>query len=140
MESAARATIYEEETRGVRVRVRPEYRDDQSSPKDHRYVWSYTVEIINNRKETIRLVERYWRITDVNGHCAEIRGPGVLGETPSVLPGETFRYTSGAPLDAPSGVMEGAYRLQTASGETFEAVVPAFSLDSPHEPARRRPH
>lgn len=132
--------IYEEETCGVRVRVEPRYREDQSSPKDHRYFWSYTVEITNNRKETIRLVERYWRITDVNGHCEVVRGLGVLGESPSLDPGKTYKYTSAAPLDAPSGVMEGAYRMQTASGETFEAVVPAFSLDSPHEPARRRPH
>jgi ApaG protein len=132
--------IYEQETRGVIVRARPEYREDQSSPQNGRFVWAYTIEIVNRGEETVRLISRHWRIMDANGHVEEVRGAGVVGEQPELLPGQAFRYTSGAPLDTPSGVMQGAYRMQTASGVVFDAVIPAFSLDSPHEPARRRPN
>ena len=131
---------YEEETRGVVVRARPEFREDQSSPRNSRYVWAYTIEIVNKSDQTVRLLERYWRIMDAHGHIEEVRGTGVVGEQPQLLPGQAYRYTSGAPLPTPSGVTQGAYRMQTASGDTFDAVIPAFSLDSPHEPARRRPN
>ncbi len=137
---ASDGLTYEQETRGVIVRARPEYREDQSSPQNGRYVWAYTIEIVNAGAETVRLLERRWRIMDANGHVEEVRGPGVVGEQPELLPGEAYRYTSGAPLDTPSGVMLGAYTMQTASGDTFEAVIPAFSLDSPHDPASRRPN
>jgi ApaG protein len=137
---AGDGVMYEHVTRGVVVRARPEYREDQSSPTNSRFVWAYTIEIVNRGAETVRLLERYWRIMDSSGHVEEVRGAGVVGEQPELEPGQAFRYTSGAPLDTPSGVMQGAYKMQTASGETFEAMIPAFSLDSPHEPASRRPN
>jgi ApaG protein len=140
MEMTSDAASYEEETRGVLVRARPEYREDQSSPRNSRFVWAYTIEIVNRSEETVRLLERYWRIMDAHGQVEEVRGPGVVGEQPELLPGQAYRYTSGAPLNTPSGVMQGAYLMETESGETFDAVIPAFSLDSPHEPARRRPN
>jgi ApaG protein len=46
-------------------------------------------------------------------------------------PGESFNYTSGCPLTTTSGTMEGSYVMETASGETFTARIPAFSLDIP---------
>jgi len=131
---------YVTETRGVVVRARPEFREDQSSPRHNRFVWAYTIEIINKSDETVQLMERSWRIHDALGHVEDVRGSGVVGEQPVLLPGQAYRYTSGAPLDTPSGMMCGAYRMQTASGDTFDAEIPAFSLDSPHEPAHRRPH
>ena len=60
----------------------------------------------------------------------------MVGEQPRLDPGESFQYTSGTPLSTPSGIMAGSFEMQAASGETFDAVVPAFSLDSPHETRR----
>ena len=62
-----------------------------------------------------------------------MRGPGVVGETPTLAPGESFEYTSGAPLDTPSGFMTGTYSMRTAQGENFEIVIPLFALDSPYQ-------
>ena len=39
--------------------------------------------------------------------------------------------TSGCPLPTPSGTMQGTYLMETAGGETFDAEIPAFSLDIP---------
>lgn len=132
--------MYERETRGIFVRVMPDYLEEQSSPEQGRFVWAYTIEIENRGLEVVRLVERRWEITDALGRTQEVRGPGVVGEQPVLEPGETFRYTSGAPLPTPSGLMVGAYRMETADGEPFEVAVPAFSLDSPYEHGRRRPN
>lgn len=133
-------TVYEEETRGVIVRVTPDYREDQSAPDEDRFVWAYTVEIENRGGDRVQLMARQWEITDARGRRQEVRGAGVVGEQPVLEPGERFRYTSGAPLATPSGLMRGAYEMRLDTGERFCAQIPAFSLDSPHDPASRRPN
>jgi len=126
--------IYQRKTNNVVVRVEPEFLDEQSSPADDRFIWAYTVEIENTGAEDVQIVERHWQITDRNGLTQEVHGEGVVGEKPKLRPGETFRYTSGAPLNAPSGVMLGSYQMQTGKGDKFDVEIPAFSLDSPFEP------
>ena len=128
--------MYEETTQDITVRVEPDYLEEQSNPSDNRYVWAYTVEIENGRTTQVQLIERYWQIADSRGQCQEVRGDGVVGQTPVLKPGETFRYTSGAPLSAPSGMMRGTYSLQTPDGTSFEVIIPTFLLESPHETQR----
>jgi len=130
--------MYKAVTRGISVTVTPRYMPEESSPDDGRYFFAYTVEIINTSLERVQLRARHWRITDENGHVQEVRGAGVVGEEPVLGPGESFSYTSGCPLTTPSGTMQGTYLMETASGETFEAEIPAFSLDIPR--ARRVLH
>lgn len=125
--------MFEQKTRDVVVRVEPDFLDEQSSPRDSRYIWAYTVEIENQGETEYTVMERFWKIADCRGQVQEVRGAGVVGEKPVVRPGETFRYTSGAPLTAPSGVMLGTYKLETPDGESFDVDIPLFALDSPHE-------
>lgn len=125
--------MYEQETSGLVVRVEPQFLADESKPEENRYVWAYTIEIENRSEDTVRLISRFWRITDENGHTQEVRGEGVVGKQPTLRPGERFRYTSAAPLGAPSGVMMGAYSMtRIGDGGSFDIAVPLFSLDSPH--------
>ena len=125
--------MYEQTTRNVVVRVEPDFLADQSSPADDRYIWAYTVEIENQGSEDLQVMERFWRIADRDGQVQEVRGDGVVGEKPVLKPGETFRYTSGAPLSAPSGIMLGTYQVENTHGERFDVNIPAFSLDSPFD-------
>lgn len=125
--------MYEQETEGVMVRVEPHFLPEQSEPEENHFMWAYTIEIENRSAETVQLVSRYWRITDENGLTQEVRGEGVVGKQPVLEPGERFRYTSAAPLGAPSGMMMGAYSmLRVGDGESFDIAVPMFALDSPH--------
>jgi ApaG protein len=126
--------MYSKTTRMITVTVRPVYLPDQSSPAENRYVWAYHVRIDNDGGETVQLRSRFWRITDSFGRVQEVRGPGVVGEQPVLQPGTSFEYTSGTPLPTPSGIMVGAYQMESAGGEQFDVAVPAFSLDSPHQP------
>ncbi len=128
--------MYHETTRNIAITVEPTYLSDESSPEDNRFIWSYHVQISNEGKETVQLRDRYWRIMDARGRVQEVRGVGVVGEQPVLGPGESYSYTSGAPLSTPSGIMSGTYRMETADGESFEVTIPAFSLDSPHQFAR----
>lgn len=128
--------MYSETTRGISVTVKPFYLEDQSSPAEGHYVWAYHVRIENRGEETVQLRRRHWKITDSNGCLQEVRGPGVVGEQPVLGPGESFEYTSGTPLPTPSGIMVGSYEMETRNGECFSVRIPAFSLDSPHQPVR----
>ena len=122
---------YEAKSCGFVVRVRPSYLPDQSDPHEHRYVWAYRIEIENRSPATAQLVSRHWEITDAAGRLEEVDGPGVVGEQPTIRPGETFSYASGCPLTTPSGLMVGRYQMVGDDGEGFEIEVPAFSLDLP---------
>jgi ApaG protein len=125
--------MYERTTHGIRVAVQPAFIDDQSDPDDDRFLWSYTVTIENKSATTVQLMSRYWHITDGLGRVKEVSGPGVVGAQPVLAPGQTFQYTSGCPLNTASGHMVGKYKMRAESGEAFEAEIPAFLLESPHE-------
>jgi ApaG protein len=126
--------MYEAETAGLVVRVEPQFLPQESDPIEGRFVWAYTIEIENRSAETVQLVSRFWRIMDENGLTQEVRGPGVVGKQPVLEPGESFSYTSAAPLAAPSGVMVGTYSMvRVGKGDVFDVAVPAFPLDSPHQ-------
>ena len=129
--------MYNQTTKSICVSVEPIYLDDQSSPSDNHYVWAYQVRIENKGNDTVQLLNRYWHITDDQGRVQEVRGAGVVGEQPTLRPGESFEYASGTPLPTPSGIMVGSYEMETAQGSRFDVAVPAFSLDSPYGDARR---
>ena len=129
-----RAEDYSATTRGIKVSVRPFYLEDQSQPEERQFVWAYRVRIENHGAENVRLLRRTWHITDGRGRTQHVQGDGVLGEQPQLDPGEAFEYTSGTPLETPSGFMTGAYHMvSTGSGEPFDVRIPTFSLDSPHQ-------
>ncbi len=126
--------MYRATTRNIEVTVTPRFMSDRSAPEKGQFFWAYTIEISNNGGETVQLKTRYWHITDAFGRIQEVRGAGVVGEEPVIPPGESFEYTSGVPLQTPSGIMAGRYGMVTGTGETFEIDIPAFSLDSVHAP------
>ena len=128
--------MYSQSTRSIRITVEPTYLDDQSAPEEQRFVWAYHIRIENQGPETVQLRSRYWRITDARGKVQEVRGAGVVGEQPVLKPGDSFEYTSGTPLPTSSGFMVGTYQMENETGERFDVAVPAFSLDTPHQPKR----
>ncbi|HEV2559729.1 MAG TPA: Co2+/Mg2+ efflux protein ApaG [Microvirga sp.] len=124
--------MYKALTRGISVTVTSRFVSEESSPEDGRYFFAYSVEITNLSLERVQLRSRYWKIIDGHGAVQEVRGEGVVGKQPVLGPGESFSYTSGTPLPTPDGTMQGSYTMVTAKGETFQAAIPAFSLDFPH--------
>lgn len=125
--------MYSETTRSVLISVETEYLPEHSQPDQGRYVWAYHITIENRGSDTVQLISRYWRIIDGAGQMQEVRGPGVVGEQPKLGPGERFKYTSGVPLSVPGGFMSGHYQMVGSTGETFNAIVPPFSLDAPQQ-------
>lgn len=128
--------MYQATTRNIRVNVRPHYLVNQSEPDEGKFVWAYTIVLENLSADTVTLLSRHWIITDGIGRVQEVKGDGVVGETPSLAPGQHFEYTSGCPLNTSSGMMVGTYQMINQHGEIFDVEIPAFSLDSPDEQRR----
>jgi ApaG protein len=123
--------MYRAVTRQIEVTVEPRFMPERSSAERSQYFWAYSIVITNAGRETVQLRTRHWIITDATGKKQEVKGDGVVGEQPTLAPGERFEYTSGVPLPTASGFMTGRYQMVTAGGEKFEIDVPTFSLDSP---------
>ena len=119
-------------TRGVHVHVESEYLEEESVPERASYIFTYHITITNRSPQTIQLLTRHWIITNAEGVKEEIRGPGVVGEQPTLRPGEAFRYSSFCPLNTPVGSMQGAYQMVTDRQEQFDAVIAPFSLAVPN--------
>ena len=115
----------------IRVDVETSFLDEQSEPKDNRYVFSYTITIRNEGQTPAKLLSRRWLITDANGKVQEVRGDGVVGEQPHLQPGQGLRYSSGTVIETPVGAMEGTYFMVADDGEQFDAPIPVFRLAMP---------
>jgi ApaG protein len=113
------------------VEVETSYLDEQSSPSEQRYVFSYTITIRNEGQRSAQLLTRHWIITDANGKVKEVRGEGVVGEQPHLEPGQGFRYSSGAVLETPVGTMQGSYQMIDAEGQQFDTPIAPFRLAIP---------
>lgn len=115
----------------ILVETAPQYIESQSSPDSNRYIFAYTITITNVGITPAKLLTRHWLITDSNGKKQEVKGNGVIGEQPHLKPGETFRYTSGAMIETPVGVMQGKYVMLSDNGDQFKAAIPQFTLSIP---------
>ncbi len=125
--------MFEATTRQIRVTVEPAYVSEQSDPRRDYYFFAYTVSITNTGDVPIQLMSRHWIITDGTGQTEEVEGPGVVGQQPTVKPGETFQYQSFCPLPTPTGFMQGSYTMVTAKGEQVEVQIPKFVLAEPSQ-------
>jgi len=118
----------DEVTRGVRIRAGACYMEDESDPALQQFLYGYRIQIENVGDETVQLISRHWIIVDAHGRREEVRGAGVVGEQPTLTPGESYEYTSGCPLKTEWGTMEGSYLFQAESEEQFEVAVGRFFL------------
>ena len=122
---------YDQTSHGIKISATPRYLAEQSCPQEGSYVWLYHIRIENQSDRQVQLKRRYWSITDSNGVVRTVSGVGVVGKQPFISPGESFEYTSAAPLQTHSGIMVGFYEMVDEEGQTFQVEIPIFSLDAP---------
>ncbi|PWC21795.1 Co2+/Mg2+ efflux protein ApaG [Brenneria roseae subsp. roseae] len=115
----------------VCVQVQSFYVESQSQPDEERFIFAYTITVRNLGRHPVRLLGRYWLITNANGRQTEVQGEGVVGEQPLIQPGGEFQYTSGTVLETPLGTMEGHYQMIDHQGDTFQVSIPVFRLAIP---------
>ncbi|MEM1413809.1 MAG: Co2+/Mg2+ efflux protein ApaG [Myxococcota bacterium] len=120
-------------TEGIRVEVSSFYLEDRSHPAASRFVFGYRVRITNvSHDEPVQLKTRHWIIENQLGKREDVRGAGVVGEQPTLAPGQSFEYTSGAMLETPRGTMRGNYQMYRPDGRVIEAAIAPFALSVPY--------
>ena len=115
----------------ITVVPKAQYVAEQSDPDRNHFVFAYTVRITNTGTVSAQLVARHWIITDADARVQEVKGVGVVGQQPTLKPGETFEYTSGASIATAVGTMKGSYQMLAEDGQPFDAAIPQFTLSVP---------
>lgn len=122
---------YEKTTQGIHVSVRPSFSLSHSDPEEGRFVFTYLVQMENQGDEPATLLFRHWFIHDATGEDSEVDGEGVVGEQPTLKPGNSHEYQSFCVLSSPAGFMEGYYTFARPDGREFEVAIPRFDLEAP---------
>ena len=115
----------------IRIRPRAVFVTEHSDPAAHRFAFGYEVVIENEGDCAVTLTDRHWVIDHGNGCIKEVRGDGVVGQQPCILPGDRYAYRSGAVIESPAGRMRGDYGFVSDAGETFRVTIPEFDLVAP---------
>ncbi len=115
-------------THGIRVGAAAFFLPEESDADERQFLFGYNIVIVNTSDAPVQLLSRHWVIIDARGHREEVRGPGVVGQTPRLMPGQAFKYQSYCPLKTDWGTMEGSYTFQRDDGERFEVAIGRFYL------------
>lgn len=115
----------------INVTAQANYLSGQSDEAEGRFVFAYTIHLTNTGQVPAQLISRHWVITDSNHQVQEVRGMGVVGEQPTLKPGESYEYSSGTVLATQVGTMAGSYRMRAEDGTEFDAPIPQFVLSVP---------
>ena len=115
----------------ITVTVKTTHIPGQSDEANNRYVFAYTITIVNSGSVAARLVSRHWIVTDAENRAQEIRGLGVVGEQPLLKPQQSYEYTSATAIPTPVGTMRGSYQMVAEDGTAFDAQIPEFTLTAP---------
>ena len=115
----------------IQVTVKVRYLAEQSEEADNRFVFAYTITVGNEGDQAVKLLSRHWVIIDANHHVQEVKGKGVVGEQPTINPGQSFEYTSGTVLATQVGTMSGSYKMALEDGAEFVVPIPQFVLSVP---------
>ena len=119
------------ENNHILIKVTPNFIEKNSMIEFNKYVFAYEVEIKNESLQPIQLISRHWIIENSNFEKFEVKGEGVIGEQPTIAPGEIYHYSSFTEISTPSGFMWGSYQMLTESEISFNVEIPKFELNMP---------
>jgi ApaG protein len=119
-------------TLGVNVQVEVFFQLKYSIPYSDQNVFTYHIRIFNENKFNVQLLRRHWWIWESNGTRRQVRGEGVIGEQPVILPGTAHQYESFCPIASDIGKMHGKYQMvRLDTNQLFEINIPEFQLIVP---------
>ncbi len=117
-----------EVTNNIRISVLAKYLANRSDVDNSIYSFSYEVKINNLGKDTVQLLNRHWIVISGSKQCADVKGEGVVGESPIIEPGAEFKYSSWTQIFDVEGSMYGSYTFKNEGGEFFIVNIPRFYM------------
>ncbi|MDB6031515.1 MAG: magnesium transporter [Verrucomicrobiales bacterium] len=117
---------------GLRVTVdRLVYQPDAETPEDRPFCFVYYISIHNDTDGPITIKARKWVVTNNQGEVTAVEGDGVVGQHPTIEPGEKFSYNSYHLLDTRMAVAEGSYIGTDAKARKVLVRIPPFKMSVP---------
>lgn len=119
-------------TKGIKISVKTKYNGTSYRNNRLYYIFAYFITIENKSSETVQLTDRFWEIFDSLNKIEIVKGEGVVGETPILLPNDNYTYSSGCFLESTIGAMKGYYTMKNMETlENFKVYIPTFQLTTP---------
>ena len=121
------------EPAGLRVTVdRVVYQPQVETPTDRPHCFVYFISIHNDTDLAITIKGRKWVVTNERGEITAVEGAGVVGQFPTIDPGDKFSYNSFHLLDTRTAAAEGSYLGLDALGRKVLTRIPRFQMTVPN--------
>jgi ApaG protein len=121
---------------GLRVTVdKVVYTQHPSAPPDRPHCFVYFITIHNDSERVVTIQRRKWVIKDDTNDVVIVEGDGVVGQTPTIIPGNNFSYNSFHLMGGQYAAAEGAYLGQDEEGKPVVVKIPKFEMRVPKGPA-----
>ena len=117
---------------GLHVTVdRVVYQPDAQTPADRPHCFAYFISIHNDSDVPVTIKGRKWVVRNALGEITAVEGDGVVGQSPTIAPGEKFSYNSYHLLDTDVAVAEGGYLGVDSLGRKVVTRIPRFEMRVP---------
>lgn len=110
------------------------YAPELPSPPEEPHSFVYFISIRNDSDTTVTIKGRKWVVKNANGEITAVEGDGVVGEFPTIPPGEKFSYNSRHVLATPTGEAEGSYIGLDENGRRVIVRIPKFTMSADDSP------
>jgi ApaG protein len=120
------------EPAGLRVTVdQVIYQSQVATPPDRPHCFVYFISIHNDTDLPVTIKGRKWVVTEEHGEITAVEGDGVVGQFPTIEPGEKFSYNSFHLLETRSAVAEGSYLGMDSMKRKVLTRIPRFKMVVP---------
>jgi ApaG protein len=117
---------------GLRVTVdQVLHQPDAQTPANRPHCFVYFVSIRNDSATTVTIKGRKWVVSNARGEITAVEGDGVVGQFPTLAPGEKFSYNSYHLIDHLPAVAEGSYLAVDQDNKKRIVRIPKFVMDLP---------
>jgi ApaG protein len=117
---------------GLRVTVdQVLHQPDAQTPANRPHCFVYFVSIRNDSAVTVTIKARKWVVTNSQGEITAVEGDGVVGQFPTLAPGEKFSYNSYHLIDHPPATAEGSYLAIDQDNAKRIVRIPKFVMSLP---------
>lgn len=101
-------------------------------PPDKPHAFIYFLTIQNESDRTVTLLGRKWVIENADGTQLVVEGDKIVGETPTLEPGEKFSYNS-YHVGAGDARAHGSFHGVDDTGRRIFVRIPAFEMRVPRQ-------
>ena len=109
------------------------YQPQIAAAADRPHCFAYFITIHNHTEQAVTIKGRKWVVTNSRGEITAVEGEGVVGQFPTIAPGEKFTYNSFHLIDTLTAVAEGSYLGIDAEGTKVLTRIPRFVMNVPSE-------